>query len=390
MRVFGTKTGTFGKIAIFILGCLVLQSCWKDKTLKDKQSPTIDIEPTYGIPLVDYELTCEKLLEDFNNKYLNKSCLVQFDKDGLGYFLYDKVDTIFNVDLTKTSGELNGQFNVFSVDDNNNSISLHELKILTYAENYSSASFNINAASMFFNGGSQNLVTSFDNNGVLVSPIANGAPSRTFLFEANLPNPLSSMNSSNQINYNLKASILSNTSSETEGQLKISPIMHIPAWMTINNNVQQDTMKLDKSLSEIFNYNDSIANGQIKVKGVSIRLGFTNSFPIATKVQCVMMDSNYNVVGNLFSDYVTLEAASINRDYTIKNVVEKNISVDMTEGDEMYNKMLKTKYFVIQEIYNTNGQDVKLLKNNKLLVKANIVITAKAKGEIDSIVKSFK
>ena len=62
----------------------------------------------------------------------------------------------------------------------------------------------------------------------------------------------------------------------------------------------------------------------------------------------------------------------------------------MTEGDEMYNKMLKTKYFVIQEIYNTNGQDVKLLKNNKLLVKANIVITAKAKGEIDSIVKSFK
>ena len=392
MRVLGTKIGAFRKIAIFILGCLVLQSCWKDKTLKDRQSPKIDIEPTYGIPLVDYELTCKKLLEYFNDEYLYKKCSVHFYEDGLGYFLFDEFDTTFNVDLTKPMGEFNGQFSLFDFKDNNNGFFLQELNMLTYAENYTNASFNIYDASMALqlsNGSMQNFANSFDENGVIV---ANGStnPLKTYLFSTNIKNPMMYLKGSTKGIYNIKARITSN-SSEREGTLKIAPILHLPAWMIISNNMQQDTIDLNQNVASIFNYNtDSIADGQIKVKGFTLRLAFTNNFPIATKLQCVMMDSNYNVVGNLFSDYVTLEAASINSDYTIKNAVEKSINVEMNEGDDLYNQMLKTKYLVIQEIYNTNGQDVKLLKDNKLSVKANIVITAKAKGEINAIVNSLK
>lgn len=382
--------GTFRKIAIFILGCLVLQSCWKDKTLKDRQSPKIDIEPTYGIPLVNYELSCEKLLEYFNKEYLYKRCSVQFYDDGLGYFLYENVDTIFNVDLTKPTCEFNGQFRLFDIKDNNNGLFLQELKTLIYAKNYSPASFNLYDVNMAFqldNGTSNNVPTSFDENGVLISS-ENTNP--TYLFEANIKNPLVYLTSAAKGFYSLKTRITTN-SSATEGNFNVIPVLHIPAWMIISNNIQQDTIDLNQNVADILNYNnDSIADGQIKVKGFTLRLAFTNNFPIATKLQCVMMDSNYNVIGNLFSDYVTLEAASINSDYTIKNAVEKSINVEINEGDDLYNQMLKTKYLVIQEIYNTNGQDVKLLKDNKLSVKANIVITAKAKGEINDIVNSLK
>ncbi len=376
-------------VILTTVGITVFTSCWKDKTLLDRENqyPNLDITPSYGLPLCTYDVTCENLLNYLNEEYLDKTFDVEFkaEEDYLGYFIYNQTTANCTIDYTENPLHVSGDFPMIEVISNDTFI-VHQAQIRGYATNYSNNSLYLDNALLYYlnsNGDRKDISIT------LAEPYIPNQPRATHVFDAVANEPMDLLGYGNTVYYDFQGHLDGGT--DTSGSMDITPEIHVPAWITLYNCTANDTVYLDEvDLENILSYNDSIADGKIRITGLSLRTSFINYFPFAATVTCMLMDSNMNDLGLLIDHPVTLDAGVTNASYKVVTPAEKRVQIDMKEGDQLYENLKKTRYLKLIENYSSyNHKDVKLFKENYLRIKLSVAFQTDVKGNLNDIIESF-
>ncbi|MBO4738882.1 MAG: hypothetical protein J5606_04895, partial [Bacteroidales bacterium] len=114
-----------------------------------------------------------------------------------------------------------------------------------------------------------------------------------------------------------------------------------------------------------------------------------NYFPAKASVLMTLLDENYNAIGTMYPDYQIVEAATFGSNFKVTDPAAARLEKSVKEGDDLYNKLLKTCYAEIKQIYTSNGKEVKLFKDNYLKVKMNFIVNAQVKGKVEDIINSI-
>ena len=223
----------------------------------------------------------------------------------------------------------------------------------------------------------------------MAEPYIPNQPRATHVFDAVANEPMDLLGYGNTVYYDFQGHLDGGT--DTSGSMDITPEIHVPAWITLYNCTANDTVYLDEvDLENILSYNDSIADGKIRITGLSLRTSFINYFPFAATVTCMLMDSNMNDLGLLIDHPVTLDAGATNANYKVVTPAEKRVQIDMKEGDQLYENLKKTRYLKLIENYSSyNHKDVKLFKENYLRIKLSVAFQTDVKGNLNDIIESF-
>lgn len=373
---------------------LSLQSCWKDRTILDKlkngdtKPSTVDITPGYGLPLFTYHVSCEDFLKHINEQNLDKMFEIRFNEneDNLAYFIYqNKLNIILDdIDVNKPTFDTVAKAHLIDWGMKERSLVLHRALFLTRVENYYDAMFTLNQVNAFHEDASGNRtpLTLETQLPVSVGAGTNGNPGKTELF-ISTDNPIAMLDKNSFIGYDMKSTI--NKQSNANGHLDFNPDIYLPLWLDLNNLVVNDTIEMN--VAQYVTYNDSIEG--VKVTDFTLIAKLENYFPAKASVLMTLLDENYNAIGTMYPDYQIVEAATFGNNFKVTAPAAARLEKSVKEGDDLYNKLLKTRYAEIKQIYTSNGKEVKLFKDNYLKVKMNFIVNAQVKGKVEDIINSI-
>ena len=366
------------------MSTLVLQSCWKDKTIKDKleqgdmQPTSVNITPGYGLPF----------LKHINESYLDKMFEILFNEteDNLAYYIYqNKLNIILNdININKPTFDTVAKVHLIDWGMKDNSLILHRAKFLTHVENYYDAIFTLNQVSAFHEDASGTItpLTMESQLPVSVAAVTSGTPGSCDLTIVT-DNPIALLQQTSFIGYDMKTSI--NKQSDERGHLDFKPDIYLPLWLNLNNLVINDTIEMN--VAQYVSYNDSIEG--VRVTDFTLIAKLENYFPIKASVLMTLLDENYKAVGTMYADYQNVDAATFGSNFKVTAPATAEMEKSVKEGDDLYNQLLKTRYAEIKQIYTSNGQEVKLFKDNYLKVKMNFIVNAQVKGKVEDIINSI-
>lgn len=384
-------------ITVLCLMATLCTSCWKDRTLKDKTmngDATIqaDITPSYGLPLLRYSMDSRQLMTWLNESCFSSNFSIYFDSTDrdLGYFAYDKTVVPITAKIEEEQFDTSGMFPMLEVSYPQG-IKVHRAYIKTYVNNYYNADFSFYAANIYyadFYGRITQVQVDMPDSVYVPACTTAGTPEKQHLFNAIITDPMTLMGYGTTVFYAFRSKVL-NIQHPT-GYIEIIPEIHVPAWISLTQMEYNDTIAIENdNLNRLFNANDS--TGAIHIHGLSLQAKITNYFPIALTCQCVLLDENKEVLGDMFDCPIHVDAASINGQYMLSQSTYKEFSWEVQKGSALYNQLCKAKYILINGVFDTyQNRDVKLYKTNYLDIKLNAKLNTDIKGEINDIISPSK
>lgn len=372
-------------ILSFFLGLLILQSCWKDESLKNKdiEDIIINISPSFGIPLADLTLTGGDIVKQLDMSDSSKTFYIEYGSDGLCYIVYDKTNLQISLPpvlpFDTTLAFPIDYFFDLRLDGFEVKQALVNLNIDNGYTN--DITFNVDKFDYEDENGNIKHVTSSSlaNTNLIKAAPADGKFTRTQLFQTFLTvaDPIDIVNNGSrfELGLDLSYSLLQNSS-----HLNLNPVVRIPAWFSVENFSRMDTVSADlEGISDIFN------DTTISLKDITLYLTAKNGLPLEAGLQVYFVDDNYRVIDSLQSPQIQIPPGQI-ANYVL--VAPTSTSFEINMSGERFKKIEKSKYLIFKESFRTNnGRDVKLFRSNTLGITLSAKVKAEVNGSISDITK---
>ena len=365
------------KCPFFILSlCIasfILQSCWKDDSLKDKgfDEFQVNISPTFGVPLANLTLTGGDIVKQLNMTDSSQSFFIEYDANGLCVIVYDKTNLEIKLPpVLPFDTMLAFPINYFS-DLRIDGITVKQAAINMNIDNgyTKNIEFRINDLEYEDESGSKKPIThssELNEPNRIEAAKADGQSTRTELFKKFLivDNPSDIINHGIYLHFRfgLIYELLENNAS-----IKLNPIIKIPAWFAMENFSLRDTIE-----ANLENLGDIINNETISLNTATLYLTIKNGLPFEANLQVYFADNNYQLIDSLQKNEMQIQAGQANN--------PTSDSFEITMSRERFKKIEKSKYIIFKEGFRTRGgEDVKLYKSNTL----GIILSAKANADIN-------
>lgn len=369
----------------FCIALFVLQSCWKDESLKDKgfDDISVNISPSFGIPLANLTLTGDDIVKQLNISDSSKTFYIEYGSDGLCYIVYDKTNLqislppVLSFDTTLT-------FPIdYFFDLRLDGVEVKQVLVNLNIDNgyTNDITFNVYKFDYEDENGVTKQVTSSSlaNTNLIKAAPVDGKFTRTQLFNTFLAigDPIDIINKGShfRLGLDLSYSLLQNSS-----HLNLNPEVRVPAWFSVENFLRMDTVSANlKGISDIFN------DTTISLKDITLYLTAKNGFPLEADLQVYFVDDNYRIIDSLQSPQIQIPPGQINPS-TYLLTSPTITSFEITMSGERFKRIEKSKYLIFKEIFRTgNGRDVKLFRSNTL----GITLSAKVKAEINGSISNL-
>jgi len=382
----------FFSIVILCVFGVLLQSCLKDKTLKNKKFEDIrvNISPSYGVPLVNLKITGEDVVRRINRDSATRSFFVEYDKNDydLCIIVYDKtiIPVMFPPDFTVFDTFIEYPLDFFGDLRKDGWIPMTAQAML-YVDNSYTTSFNLNLKKLDYNdlyGISKSVVTagSVPKTGIVEAATTSGAFKRTLTIDklvADDPFDLVFKGRDAILSFELTSA----NPPGDKGRLNLNPILKIPAHLIMDNFVRRDTVSV--SLNEILKHD------AVSIDTITFYLKMINAQPLDAKVQVYFVDANYHVLDSLREKEFFVEAGITNPStYLVQTptiTIKEEEAISMTK--EKLQKVQNTRFLIIKETFTSNGKDAKLFKSNYIDVILSAKVDAKIKGYVSEIRKDI-
>jgi hypothetical protein len=372
----------------FCMALLVLQSCWKDKSLKnkgpDEVEMRVDISPAFGLPLLNLTLSGGDIVKQFNLSDSSANYYVEYDETGLCIIVYDKTNSRLSLPVVVPFDTMvTFPINYFS-DLRLEGLSVKQAFVNLNIDNgyTEDIHFSVNKLDYEDNNGNSKAVTvnssSLHNTNVIKAAIADGRSARTQLFSdyLTIDDPLDIVKYGTQLHLGFA---LHYDTLRNGGYLNLNPTVRVPAWFAVENFLRRDTSKVNLSaLTDIF------SDTMLSLQSATLYLTINNGLPVETNLQLYFADENYRILDSLQSEKMQIRAGQTHpTTYLLIN--PSSASFEITMSKRRFEKIKTAKHIILEENFKTYGSgDVKLFKTNTL----GIILSAKASANIDRTIST--
>jgi hypothetical protein len=386
----------FSIVVICAVGVL-LQSCWKDKTLKDKgPNVRLNISPTYGIPLMDITIKGEDVVKRINKDSSTKHFYIEYNaKDyDLCVIVYDKtnIPVVLSSDSTTTNKVVSYPLSFFADLRKNEGWTPMVAYALLYVDNYYATNFDFNLKKLDYEN-QDGIKKSIVSSGTLprtgrVYAAINGTPTRTLAVDTlTIHNPYDIVFKGEMAFVDF--SVISATPPNDDGKLNLNPRIKVPAHIIADNFVRRDTVAA--SLEGISKYAD---DPTVTVEKVTMFVKAINSLPLDANVQIYFVDKDYRTIDSIRAEDIFVKAGIVNPStYLIQTPIITEEKIDIP--NEKIKRLEDTRYLIIRERFTSWEEaskiykDVKLFKSNYMNVILSVKLDTRINGTISEINESI-
>ena len=372
----------------FCVTLIVMQSCWKDKSLRDKDfgDLQIDISPSFGVPLVNLHLTGGDIVRQLNKSDSTNIFHIEYDPSqrDLCILVYDKMNQRISLPpVLPYDTTIVFPISYFS-DLRINGLTVKEAFLNMNIDNGYTEDITFNVSRLDYEDKNSILkpITSsnLSNTNILKAAPTDGKSAHTQLFKSFLAinNPLDIIftGTSLHLGFNLSYELLQNNS-----HLRLNPIIRIPAYFAIENMVRYDTVATNlKDVGAIFS--DTAA---ASLTNATVYLTILNGLPMEAELQVYFADENYRIIDSLQIKEMLIRSAEIEpTTFLLRNSTSAPFEISMSKSK--FKKIENTKYIIFKERFKSNnGRDVKIFKSNTFGVRLSIKADTKINSSIQDI-----
>jgi hypothetical protein len=378
----------FFLVAMIATGVL-LQACWKDKTLKDKELFDVhaNISPAYGIPLVNLDIQGKDIVMEINKDSATHDYVITYDQSDydLCVITYDKTNLLVELSslpVLTLDTSLTYALDFFS-DLRRDGWKPKQAFLSLYVDNDYDANLTLNLQALTYeNGNGLPQPVTGDSINSKIHPIsfsADGQPKRSLAVDE-----LSVINPSDIVFKGTKLTIDFSVTADrppTYGsRLNLNPIIKVPAYFTLDGFARRDTTSVNLSeLTKIFNDTSALA-----LQDVTFYLSITNGMPLTGKAQVYFADANYRILDSILMEEIDLKPGIPDASFRVQTPVVTTAEITMSE--EKFNKIKDAKYLIFKEsLYSYRSEDVKLFKSNFLKILLSCKINTKLNGKLSDV-----
>ncbi len=351
-------------VLLLFLGAITFSSCVKEFDIDfDKLSDSVGINPTIAVPVVNASLKLEQFLPD--NEEVNQYLVV----DDAGFMTVK-----YKFDLTEfTAGDFFPKtidFSGPSLPEMNYILSPQKLtlgianpiekgevyiadpkiKLIITSGIVMPVQFEFKDFNYYKEENSDPLPLIFkgtlaDNIIKLNTPTTVGKTAITEILIDNTTSNISDLISA--LPHHLAVGGIVSTikgqpySVEEDSKIKVALELEIPFDIRLKDFVMTDTIE--------FKAGEDIS-GQLM--SAYMKIIFENGFPLDINVQIDMADKDYNVIGGLFTNALTIKSGTTTNGKVTKSTSSTN-EIDLKDSE--INDLEKTKYLIIKGTLNTEG-----------------------------------
>jgi len=368
---------------------ILFQSCWKDKTLRDKNFNDIkvSISPSYGVPLVNLKIRGDDVVRRINRDSATNSFFVEYDENDydLCVIVYDKTNIFIPLLPNFTAFDMVVEYSLdFFGDLRKDGWTPMVAHAMLYVDNDYTTGFKLNIKKLDyedFYGRIKSVVTagSLPKTGFVAAATESGTFKRSLAIDKLVVNdPIDIVFKGREAS--LSFELTSDNPLSDSGRLNLNPIIKIPAHIIMNNFVRRDTVSV--SLKEILKYAE---DDVVSIEKVTFYLKLVNSQPLDAKMQIYFADANYRILDSIYDEEIVVKSGIIDTyTYLIQSATTTEEAINMTK--EKLKKVRNTKFLIIRETFTSgNSADVKLFKSNYIDVILSAKVDTKIKGTISEI-----
>lgn len=368
-------------VLFFCVAALLLQSCWKDESLKKNGLDDIqmNISPAFGFPLAKITFTGSDIVKQLNMTDSSGQFYVEYDhsQHDLCLLVYDKTNSKLSLPLSAMSFSTTVRFpiNYFS-DLRIDGINVRSAKINVNVDNEYSEEIHFHVTKLEYEDEDRNVKHVTDNLLDNTNTIKAGLPGnavRTLLFKEflEIENPLDIVRRGSFLHLSLD---LSYDQLQSGGSLNLNPIIKVPAIFNVEHFNRMDTVKTNlESVKRTFN------DTTIALSEISLYLTIENGLPLNADLQVYFVDDKFRLLDSLQGNTMQIRAGELDASTSLL-VKPTPASFEIHISKEQFRKIENAQYVIFKEIFNThNSDDVKLFKSNSF----GVILSLKAKAEIN-------
>jgi len=389
----------FFSIVVLCVAAILLQSCWKDKTLRDKGPDVrLNISPTYGIPLMDLTIKGEDVVKRINRDSATKNFYIEYNKDDydLCVIIYDKTNIPISIPPNFTSLDTVVKFSLnFFVDLRKNEGWTPMLAyVMLYTDNsYTTTGFDLTLKKWEYEN-QDGIMKSAVAAGILpktsriMAAVASGVSRRTLTIDTLPiydPTNIIFKGEMSALGFSVKA----DNPPGNNGKINLNPRIEVPAHVKVDSFIRRDTVAA--SLKGTAKYAD---DPTIHIEKVTMFVKAINSLPLDANVQIYFADVNYRILDSIRDYDIFVKAGIVDAStYLIKTPIITDEEIDMS--NEKFKRLENTRYLIIRERFTSREavskeiKDVKLFKSNYMNVLLSVKLDTKIDGTISEINESI-
>ena len=392
---------TFKKNFFIVVVCsfgIFLQSCWKDKTVKDKglEDIYVRISPTYGVPLVSLRIRGGDVVGRINKYSATNAFFVEYYNDvshvDLCVLAYDKTNIPVVISPTATSLDTTVSYPLDFFGDLRKTAGWTPLEAyaMMYVDNSYTSNFNFTLKDVTYDNASTNnlrmlLSVPPSKTGYVNAATTSGVFKRTLAIDRlpfNVPAIVDVVFNGERARVNFEVS--SSVPPGNNGKLNLNPIIKLPMHITVENFVRRDTVAM--SFESIMKYVDKKS---ISIEAITLYIKAINALPLDADVQIYFADTNYRVLDSIRVKDIFVAAGIANPStYLIQTPITSEEAVSMEK--EKLKRIQNTRFMIIRELFTSKDKsgtvkDVKLFKSNYM----DVILSAKVEANINGKIKDI-
>ena len=378
-------------IAVICAGGILFQSCWKDKTVKDKgfDDIQVNISPAFGIPLVNLKIKGEDVIKRINRDSATNSFFIEYDKNDydLCVIVYDKtnIPVVLSSSFTVFDTLVKYPLDFFGDLRKQDGWTPLVAYAMLYVDNSLAANFNLNLKKFDYEdlygvNKPMTIAGSLPKTGHIDAATASGIPKRTLTIDSlAVNNPFDLVFKGRDAT--LEFEVTSANPPGNNGRLNLNPRIKIPAHIQVDSIVRRDTTSVD--LEDILQYT---GDDVISIEKATIYLKIINALPLDANVQVYFADKDYRILDSIRNEDIFVAAGKmILSNYLVQTPTTAEEEISMTK--EKLKKLQSTKFLIIREKFTSdNYENVKLFKSNYMDVILSIKVDTKINGTISEII----
>ncbi len=373
-------------IIISIIG-IILQACWKDKTLRDKDFDDIEINisPSYGIPLANLTILGKDLVNQINKDSSSNSFFVEYDKSNndLCVIVYDKTNIPILLPPSFISFDSTVKFPLnFFVDLRVNGWTPKEAFVVLYADNSYTTNLKLNIEKLDYENTSGVIkpvsTDDLSNTNTILAATQSQTPKRSLVKDKiNINDPADLIFNGTDIYFQFD--VLPEEPLNNNEPLNLNPVLKVPAHFQMDNLERRDTTGINLSdIAQFFN------DSTISLQNITFYLKALNALPLNVKMQIYFADINYQITDSIQTNDILIKSGIPDGSYFVKSPTTTTQEINMAK--EKFKKIQDSKYLIVKESFTSyNSSDVKLFKSNSIGIILSAKIDTQLQGTISEI-----
>ena len=372
----------------FCIALIMMQSCWKDKSLRDKDfgDLQIDISPSFGIPLANLHFTGGDVVKQLNKSDSTNIFHLEYDPSqrDLCILVYDRANLqIVLPQVLPYDTAVAFSINYFT-DLRIDGLTIKEVLMNLNIDNGYTEDITFNVKKIDYedkNGNIKPITSSnLNNSNVIKAAPSDGKFTNTQLFPSYLvvsdPFDIIFNCTSLHFDFGLNYRPLQNIS-----KINLNPILKIPAYFAIENLLRYDTVAANlKDAGVIFT-----DTAGVSLTNVTVYLTIHNGLPMEATLQVYFADENHQIIDSLQTKEMLIRSAEIDpTTFLLRNPTSAPFEISMSK--ERFKKIENAKYLIFKERFKSNnGRDVKIFKSNTFGVRLSIKADTKINSSMQDI-----